>query len=164
MVGKGNGLGPLEMGIAGHQGLQVFFRHGQESFFEPDQQLHDFRDFPLHVHMHVQGYLVVPAPGCMETGSCIPDFFCQGCLDVHMDVFQFCLEREFSFLDLRQDLFQALFNGRAIFLADDPGAGQHMGMGHAPPDIFVIQSLVIIDGRIESIYQCVGVFAEPSTP
>ena len=61
VMSKGNRLRTLQMGIARHQGLLVLLRYAQQRFLKAQQKLSNLRYLALHIHMHIQCYLVVAA-------------------------------------------------------------------------------------------------------
>ena len=152
MVGKGDGLRPLQMGIARHQGLVVFFCHCQEFPFKIQQQFPNLYQLPFHVHMHVQSHLVVAAPGRVQPCPRVPDPFRQAGFHIHMDVFQGYAEFKITGLNIFQDILEPRHDLLSVCLRNDAALYQHVGMGNAAPDIFAIQTLIIINGRIKCVH------------
>ena len=62
-MSEGDRLRTLQMGITRHQGFLVLLRYAQQRFLEAQQKLGNLRYLPLHIHMHIQRYLVVTAAG-----------------------------------------------------------------------------------------------------
>ncbi len=95
-----NGLRPLEVGIARHDRIDMFFRYCQKRLLE----LEDLRDnvfcfFP-QVEPDVKSDLVISRPCGMQFFSCRTDLSYQFSLDIHMDIFEFLFEFEFPRLYL----------------------------------------------------------------
>ena len=114
--------------------------------------------------MHIQGDLVVAAPCRMQAGTGSADLIRQGGLHVHVDVFQFRLECKGAPFHFRKDFLQAVNDLLAIFLGNNMLMGQHMRMGNAAPDIFLVQPFIVVDGCVEGIHQRVRILTESSAP
>ena len=151
-MGESNRLGPLQMSVSGHQCLVMLLRHSQDYFFKLQQQFSYFHDLPLHIHMHIQRHLVVAAPGRMQSCPRVPDPFRQSRFHVHMDIFQRYAEFKVAGFNVLQNILQPRHDFRSVCLRNNAAFYQHLGMGNTAPDILLIQTLIIINGRIECVH------------
>lgn len=114
--------------------------------------------------MHVKGHLVIAASGRMETSTSITDAFRKGRFHIHVDIFQFGLEFERSLFNIVKDARKPLHDLFGITFRNDARFGQHMRVGNAAADIFMIEALIILNGCVESVYQGICILTESSTP
>ena len=164
VLGKGDGLGPLQVGVAGHDGGLVLFRLPAEHRLQLQQLGHDHRDLLPDVHPEVQGHLVVPGAGGVEPLARVPDPGGEQRLHVHVDVLVVGGEFHLPSLDVRQDAREPRLDGVAVRLGDDAAVREHLGVGHGAGDVLFVQPLVKADGGIELVHQLVGLFLEASAP
>ena len=99
------------------------------------------------VEPQVQCHLVVPRPGRVQPSRRRADELVEAALDVHMQVFQGRVPGEFLFPDLLLYRLQTLADLGGVFAGDDALLGQHLGVGHRPGDVLLVQAPVIIDGN-----------------
>ena len=164
VVGEQYGLGPLQVGVAGHDDALVPV--GQA---HPGQaQVGEIMDEALHllrqVEAHVQGHLVVPAPGGVELFAHLAEPGGEPGLDGHVDVFQGRVELELPGLDLPADLGQPRHDLLPFRRGDDALLGQHPGVGHGAGDILAGQAPVKAQGCGEILHRFVGFALETSAP
>ena len=86
VLGKGDGLGPLEVGVSRHDGALIPPRLLAEDPLQLQQLLHNDGDLPPDVHPKVQGHLVIPGPRGVEPLPRVADAGGEQGLHVHMDV------------------------------------------------------------------------------
>src|SRR5690606_16954261 len=67
-------------------------------------------------------------------------------------------------LDVRRDAREPLADQVGFLLRDDAAAGQHAGVGLACPDVFLVQSPVETDGRMELIHGGRRALGEAAAP
>jgi hypothetical protein len=96
----------------------------------------------LAIETHVRGYLIIPAAGRVEPGTCRSDAARQIGLNVHVHVLEAGLELKVSVLDLVLDLFQSTLNGSAFLSGDDARFFQALRMSDGSPDIMGIEAPV----------------------
>ena len=72
-MGQGDGLGLLQMGVSGHDGMQVPLRDVQNRLQQLPQHHFRFAAGGLGVHPGVQGHLVIPAAAGMQALARVPD-------------------------------------------------------------------------------------------
>ncbi len=164
MVGEEYRLGPLQVGVAGHDdpGVEVGQAHpGQAQVGEIiDEALHLLRQ----VEAHVQGHLVVPAPGGVEFLAHLARPGGEPGLDGHVDVFQGRVELELAGLDLPADLVKPGHDPVPFRRGDDALLGQHAGVGDGAGDILAGQTPVKAQGCGEILHRLVGFALETSAP
>ena len=122
-------LGPLRMGIAGQDHVQVAVAAAHEGPLQVDQPLVDLVDRLADPEPQVGRDLIVAAAAGMELAAGVAEPVDQGPLDVHVDIFQFGREREAVLLNFLADLAQGLLNLAAFVVAEQADLGQHLGMG-----------------------------------
>src|ERR1051326_1623386 len=115
MVRQQDRLGPLEMGVAGHDDGFVAFGFGKAHLLErPEELLHRtdrfYKKEPL-----VKRHLVVAAPGGMQFTANLAHLLHQSVFDRHVDVFgnessPASIESELAEIDLPFDLLQGPLN------------------------------------------------------
>ncbi len=115
MVGEEHRLRPLQVGVAGHDHVQV--RLGL--LYQRPLQVPHRGDQPaqglLHVEVHVRGHLVVAAAAGVELARQRPHHPAEQMLHVHVHVFQRRVEGELAPLQAAAHLFQALHQGPSLF-------------------------------------------------
>ena len=163
-MGEGGGLGPLEVGIAGHHRVQVGLGLFHQHLLQVQDLLDDGGDLFFHIKASVHGHLVVPGAGGVQPLASVADALGQHGLDVHVDVLVVQRELHLAVLDVGQDGLQALDDLLGLVLLDDALLAQHGGVGDGAPDVLLIQPGVKADGGIKVVYQCVGLLLKPSSP
>ena len=164
MVGEGDGLGPLKVGVAGHHRIQIVLGLGHQYLLQSGQLLQQLGDLLLGIQLGVQCHLVVPAAGGVQALARVADALGQDGLDIHVDIFVVGRELHLPGLNVRQNAGQSGNDGLGILLGDDALLAQHGRMGHGAGDILLIQPLVKGDGGVEVVDLRVGLLLEPSAP
>ena len=104
MVAEGDGLGDLQMGIAGHHrrgvALGLLDEGGLQRLHVPLAAV----DGGAQPEANVCRDLVVAGARRVQTPGIRPDDLGEARLDIHVDVFAVAPEREASALDLGEDL------------------------------------------------------------
>ena len=164
VVGEGGGLGPLHMGVARHDGLQVGLRLLDEHLLQVQHHVDDLGDLLLDIQPEIHRHLVVAAAAGVQPLAGVPDALGEHGLDVHVDVLVLQGELHLSGVDVRQDDLQTLDDLFRLVLLNDALLAQHGGVGDGAGDILFVHPGVEGDGRVEVVDQCVGLFLEPSSP
>ena len=145
VVGKQDGLGPLHVGVAGHDRAGVLIglvhEHGPEAMERRERPVHGV----LGVHSHVEGDLVVAGAGGVQAPGGLTDLLEETALDVHVDVVEVLAPREGSPLDLAADLDERLLDRQRLLSSDDVPAPQHTHVSNRPGDVLPVQSPVVVD-------------------
>ena len=164
VLSEGDGLGPLQVGVAGHDGGLVLLRLLAQNGFQLQKLVHDDGDLLPDVHPEVQGHLVVAAAGGVEPLAGVADAGGQEGLHVHVDVLVVGGEFHLAGLHVRQDAFQALGDGGHVLLGDDAAVAQHLRVGQRAGDVLLVQPLIELNGGVEVVDEGVGLLAEPPGP
>lgn len=85
-MGEGGRLGPLEVGVAGHDGVQVALGLAEKGFLQVQQHPHNDGNLFLDKEAEVQGHLVIPAAGGVQPLARVPDALGEDGLDIHVDI------------------------------------------------------------------------------
>jgi len=164
VVAEGGGLGPLQVGVAGHDGVGVLLGPLHQHLLQIQNLVDDDGDFLLHIQPGVHRHLVVPGPGGVQALARVADALGEQGLNVHVDVL--VIHREFHLvgLDVGQDGLQAVYNGLHLVLLDDALLAQHLGVGDGAGDVLLVQPGVKLDGGVKVVHQCVCLFLKSSCP
>ena len=103
VLGKGDGLRPLEVGVPRHNGVLILPRLPAQHPLQLQQLTDDHRDLPSDIHPEIQGHLVVAGPGGMEPLARVADPGGEQRLDVHMDILVVGSEFHAPRLDIPED-------------------------------------------------------------
>ena len=103
-------LGPLHVGIAGQDHVEIAVATAHEGPLQLDQPLVDLVDGLADPEPQVGRDLVVAAASGVELASGVAEPVDQCPLDVHVDIFQFRREREAALLNFAADIAQGLLN------------------------------------------------------
>ncbi len=151
MLGKGDGLGPLEVGVSGHDSVGVGPGLLKNGLLEVQDLARDLTDLPAQVQPQVHGHLIVAAAGGVQALAGRADALGEQGLHVHVDVLVVCGELHPARLDVRQDGRQALLNLPVVLRGDDAAVREHPGVGHAALDVLLVEPRVKVDGRVEVV-------------
>ena len=138
VMAEGNGLGDLQMGKAGHDGIRFPAGDIQQSGHDRRQQCADGVHFVPQVQPQVSRHLVVTGAAGVQFLADIADPLDQGGFDIHMHVFQFNLPLEFAGLDVFQDRLQPVHDQVAFPFTDRLHPGEHADMGDGTGDIVAV--------------------------
>ena len=164
MVGKEDGLGPLQVGVPGHDDPQVLFRQVQDGFLEPGNEGHHRRRLFLDIQVEIGGHLVVAAPGRVELAGHGADLFLQAGLNVHVDIFPGRREGKLAPFYLLFYFLQAGNYFFSLFRRKDSLPDQHSGMGNTALDVLAVEAPVKGNGSGKLLYQGIGSFGKTSSP
>ena len=119
----------LHVSIARHDGFNIVTGLVNQDLL----QLLDGRNYlrqPLFdVQMQIGGNLVVSTPPSVQLAGYRTDFCRQECLNVHMNVFIFNIERQFALLQLFIKRLQSFGDGIGVGSVKDLGCLKHLDMG-----------------------------------
>ena len=138
VVPEGDGLRPLQVGVAGHDGLGVLRRHVAEGFGEGFDLGGDFPHLVAEVQADVEGDLVVAAAGGVEALAGVAQAFGQLRLDEHVDVLRLHIKGKGAAVQVGEDPRQAGDDLFRLGGVDDAGLSQHGGVGDAAHDIVAV--------------------------
>ena len=164
VVAEGDGLGTLEVGIAGHDSVCIPLRLLHQHRFQLEQHVDDLGNFGADVHPEVHRHLVVPAAAGVEPLAGGPQPLGQQGLDIHMDVLVVLGELHLTRLHIGKDRPKAVHNGSRLLSADDALLPQHGGVGDRAGNVLPVHPGVKADGGIEVVDQRISLFVEASAP
>ena len=133
VVGKEDRLGPLEVGVPGHDGPGVAAGQLDEGGLEVGQLPVQPVQLLPQPEAQVEGDLIVPAPGGVELLAHLPHQLHQPALHGHVDVLVLRTGREAPLGELGLHLVQALEDGGRLRFRQNPLAGQHPRHGPGSP-------------------------------
>ena len=142
-------LRTLHMGISRDDDVLVLDSGGEERALDSDELFRETADLALHVHMEIQGALVVSGSCGVQAGTGIADVVRQPLFDIHMDIFEFDGEVKLSLIDLFLDFLETRCDFFLIFSGDDAVSSQHFRMGDRSGDIFPVHPAVVGNGGVE---------------
>ena len=103
MLRKRDRLRPLQMRVAGHDGLLVFLCLFAENRFQLQQVFNHGRNFVPEVEAEIERDLIVAASCRVQALSRVSDSLCQKRLDVHVDIFVVCRKFDVPRFDIGQN-------------------------------------------------------------
>ena len=103
VLGKGDGLRPLQVGISGHHRILMLPGLIQDCLLEREDLLHNLPDLPAQVEPQVHSHLVIAAAGGMQALARLTDAPGQQRLHIHMDVLVGGGKLHLPRLHIRQD-------------------------------------------------------------
>ena len=160
VVAEVDGLGALEMRVAGHRPVQVGVGELDEHALEVLQALERRQRVCAREHRHVGGDLVVARARGVQLAADRPGDRRQPPLDRHVDVDVARLERELPVLELGLDPLQARQQRVAIGLGDDPGRREHLRVRARLLDVVGAEAPVVADRGVELREDPVGRLGE----
>ena len=116
----------------------MLFGYSQQRLLKLNQQLSNFSNLTLHIHMHIQRNLVVTAACGMQTSTGAADALRQTCLHIHVNVLESNIKMEVASLDISQNILQSSDDFFPVLCWNDSAFCQHTGMGNTAADILVI--------------------------
>ena len=138
VVGQSGGLGTLQVGVAGQQGVDVLLGLVHQDGLKVQNDLDDVLDLLPDIHPEVHGHLVVPATGGVEALGGLADAAGEQSLDVHVDVFHVHGELHVACFDVSQDGLQAVDDILCLLGRDDALFPQHGGVGDGAGDVLAV--------------------------
>ena len=163
MAGE-NGLGALEVGVAGNQGIGMGLGLGQEGPFEAHQGPIDQIDLAAQPEAHIRAHLIVTAAAGVELFAQGPEQGNQPMLHRKMHVLRFQTWIELASCRFSADQLQAPDQLRRLSLGDHATSAQHPGMGHGTIEILFQQLQIEADRRIEPLNRRVQPLIKTITP
>ena len=114
------------------------------------------------IHAKIGGHLIVAAAPRVQTGPRGAGLLDQPSLDVHVDVFKILGELELPGRDLGANFFETGADLLFVLSSDDSRLGQGCCPRKTAADIFLEQSPVVSDRRVELAHRLVELFFESS--
>ena len=163
-MAKGDGLGALQVGVAGHNSGGILRRLPADDLDE----LHDVSLQGVAVipqgQADIQRHLIVAAAAGVQALACIADAGGQGLLHEGMHILGVGV-------DLQRTACQIVGNGGqpaedilAVLFGDDALLGQHSGVDPAAAHILRDHALIEPDGGVEVVDAAVHRLGKPTLP
>jgi len=157
-------LGPLEVGVGGHDDPALFVGQGDEGPLEVADQPEQLVDGLARPQPQVHGHLVVAAAAGVELPPGLADTIDQGRLDDHVDVLQLRPELELAGLDVGGDALQAADDRAQLAPRQHADLAQHPGVGDRAGHVVAAQGGIHVDRRQQPAGGGVRIAAEAMLP
>ena len=147
VVGEEDGLGVLQVGVAGHDDAQVGLGQGDDG---PLQAADGGGRLPAGVHdeqAQVGGDEVVAGAGGMQPARRLAQLLVQARLDVQMNVLQLVAEGKGARLDLGTYLLEGTGDGLGLLGRHDALSRQHAYVGQRAGDVVAVEAAVVGEGK-----------------
>ena len=164
VVGQAEGLGPLQVRVAGDQGVGVALGLVEQGPLQAQQIAVDGIDLAPQPEAQVGAHLVV-------AGAARVQFLAQGTEqlnqpplhgEVHILGLQTGIEPALG--RLAAHLFQPFDQAGGLLQADHPGAAEHAGMGHRAVQVLLEQGDIEADRGVEALDRRVQALLETLAP
>ena len=134
MMGEGDRLGALKVGVAGDDDGGIPFSESDKGALEGADLLGEGVEFVAEPESDIDGDLIIAAAGGVEfgTGWDAPG---ELGLDVHVDILELGLPMEGAGLDLLSDGLEAGADGLELGLGEDADLLEHGGVGDRAADV-----------------------------
>ena len=164
LLGEEDGLGPLQVGVAGNDGVRVGLRLvGDDGDERPELRL-DLAALLPEPEAKVQGHLVVAAAGGVELLAHIPQPLREDLLHEHVDVLRGGVKGELAALQVLQHAHEALRQLVPLRGAQDAALCQHGRVGQGAHDILAVHAAVKAEGGVEVIRRLIQLSRRPTGP
>jgi len=144
MVGEGDGLAALEVGVAGEEDVSGAAAEADEGTLKLGEFPVECGDFVADPESDVEGDLVIAGAAGVEFGAS-GDAPGELGLDVHMNVFEGGVPREGASFDFGGDGFETLADGMTFRGGEHANAGEHGGVGDGAADVLPPEAPVKAD-------------------
>ena len=163
-MAEGHGLGPLQMGVAGHDVpcalLGLVAKHGDKFFYLALNMLAG----GTQVQADVQRDLIVAAAPGVQALTGVTDAGGQRLLDEGVDVLGVGVDFQCAAVQIVQNRVQTLVNIVHILPGDDALSAQHGRVDKAALNILLDHPRVEADGGVKIVYAAVNGLAGPALP
>ena len=164
VVAEGDGLGGLQVGEPGHDGVGLALGDVQQGQLQALQRGTDGIDLVAHIQTDVGGHLVIARTPGVQFLARHADAARELRLDVHVHIFQRHGPLEAPCHDVLADSLQPGDDVLHFLRAQNADLAEHGGVGDGAIDVVVIQTLVEGHGSGEALDEGVGGLAESSAP
>ena len=164
VVAKGDGLGPLHVGVARHHRGGVLLRFAAQHFHKVLQLGLNGGAVLPQSQAHIQGHLIVAAAGGVKALSRVAD--AGGKLPFHkgVDVLGVRVDHQRAAVQIRQNALQPLNDLLAFAFLNDAALSQHGGVGHAALNVLPVHPAVDGDAGVKVVCLGVGFLLEAAFP
>ena len=164
VVAEGDGLCPLQMGVAGHDGGLVLLRLPGDGLQQSQHQCADGGDLLPQIQPQIQRHLIVSGSGGVELLAHVAQPLRQHLLHEHVDILGAGVEGKLPLVQVGHDPGQAEDQRLGLLLGKDAAVGQHGGVSHGAGDILAVHAAVEVQGRVEVVRDLRRFLFGPSGP
>ena len=164
LLGEEDGLGPLQVGIAGDDGVRILLRLVGNDGKELTELAPHLPALLPEPEAEVQGHLVVAAPGSVELFPHVPQPLGEDLLHEHVDVLGGGVNGELAALDVLQNVREAPCQLRRLLRGQDAALLQHGRVGQGTDDVLTVHAAVNLNGGIEGVRRLIQLSRRPSGP
>ena len=151
MVGQGQRLGPLQMGVTGNQGVKVLLGMAKERALKPQQSGIDGIDLLAQPEPQIRSNLVIAAAAGVQLFAERPQQFDQAALNGEMNVLGFQAWVEITRSSFLPNGFKAFDQLLTLLGADQVATAQHSGVGHRAIEVLLQQGDVKANRGVEPL-------------
>ena len=152
-----DGLGALQVGIAGHDirlvRLGLIGQRRDERLRERD----DLVRLRAQIHAQVERDLIVAAAGGVQALAGVADALGEHLLDEHVDILGGRVNLQRAGFEIVQDRLQAVDDRVRVGLRDDVLRAEHGRVRHGAGDILAVHPAVEPDGGVEVVRDLAGI-------
>jgi len=160
VVTEENGLRPLEVGVTGDQGPAIARNAVEQDPDELAQGLLDFGQPPFEPQAYVGGDLIVARSRGVQPPPGITHQLDEARLHRHVDVLVFRSGLPGASGQFFPDLLEPARERLAVLGRDDPGLGEHRGVGQGGLEVLIGDLEVEFERRGEVVEQPIDLRAE----
>ena len=139
-------LGPLQVGVAGHNGVLVGIRQVCKCLQHLFYKGSDLVTLSPQIHPQVQRHLVIPAAGGVQPLSRLPDTLGEHLFHKHVDVFRLLIHSQRAVLQVLQNARKPSNDAVSVLIGENMPGSEHGRMCHAPFDILPEHPFIKTDG------------------
>ena len=164
MMGKQDGLCPLQMGVAGHDDILICLCLPDNGGNDGFGQRHDLAHFVAQVKTHIQRHLIVAAACRVQFFAHITQSGGQLLLHEHMNVLAGEINGQRARFQIVQNRLQTGDQRVGLGGGDDMPGTQHGGVRHTAGNILLIQTPVKPNGGVKVVCHLIHMAGSPPGP
>ena len=164
MMAEGDGLRPLQMGIAGENVGLVRLGLRRERGDERLRETDDLGCLASEIHAQIERDLIVPAARGVQLFPHVADALGEHLLDKHVDVLGAHVKLQRAGIQIVQNALQRVDDALRVRLRDDLLCAEHGRVRHGARDVLLIHAAVKADGGIEVVRDLIGVSGGSAGP
>ena len=164
VMAEGDGLRPLEVGVAGQDGGGVRLRLAAQDAHQLEKLRPQGGGGAPQIEADVQRHLVVAAAPGVEPFARVADAGGQLPFNKGMDVLRILVDGQRAGSEIGGDARQPVLDRLPVLGGKDPLFGQHGGVRHAARDVLLRHAGIKRDGGIKIVGFLIEFLLEPSGP
>ena len=133
------------MGVAGHDGVEVLFRHIAERFHDGLAARARLFDLVGEVEAQIERHLIVAAAGGMQFLARLADAAGQFALHEGVDVLAGHVDLQLACVDVGEDALKACDDSLLFLLGEYADFAQHARVGDGAGDVLLVHARVKAD-------------------